>query len=150
MCYSLFLSTDSREDLTCYNSDLVKFQHPNPDERKYLSILKHSEKWCVGSKSGCSCTFRHLLSVELGFGEPIDWYAEEEDELRATAELYRVIAKLLSQGNQVDCLDIWMGTGANDWDQAVDIKAIPEKIVDLHDVSEQAFRFFENYHFVFK
>lgn len=47
-----------------------------------------------------------LLSVELGFGEPVDWYPEDEDELRATTELYRVIARLVSAGHQVDCLDI--------------------------------------------
>ncbi|MCX5892705.1 MAG: hypothetical protein NTW80_06995 [Deltaproteobacteria bacterium] len=79
--------------------------------------------------------------MELGFGEPVDWFPEEEDELRATTELYRVIDRLVSQGNLVDCLDIWMGAAQCD---------LKEMVVDLKAVSEHAFRLFENYHFVFE
>ena len=140
MCYSLYLSTNSSEDLTRYNSELIKFKRLDAAANAGLNILRHRQRWYVGSKSGCSCTFRHLLSVELGFGEPVAWYPEGEDELRATAELYRVIARLVSEGHQVDCLDIWAGA---------DLKAISEKVVNLDAVSEQAFRLFENYHFVF-
>jgi hypothetical protein len=77
----------------------------------------------------------------LGFGEPVAWYPEAEDELRATAELYRVIARLVSQEQQVDCLDIWEGATVEN------LKAM---VVDLNAVSEKAFRLFENYHFVFE
>jgi hypothetical protein len=141
MCYALFLSTDSSEDLTRYNSDLISFQLPDPVDQRHLSTLKNREKWYVGSISGCSCTFRHLLSVELGFGEPVDWYGEEENELRATAELYRTIAGLVSRGHEVDCLDIWEGARKSD---------IQAKVVNLSEVAEKAFRLFENYHFVFQ
>lgn len=140
MCYSLYLSTDSSADLTCYNSDLLKFKRLDAAENADLIILRHRQRWYVGSKSECSCTFRHLVSVELGFGEPVAWNPEDADELRATAELYRVIARLVSAGHQVDCLDIWAGA---------DLEAISEQVVNLDAVSETAFRLFENYHFVF-
>jgi hypothetical protein len=140
MCYSLHLSTNASEDLARYNSELLKFQRLDAVETAGLNLLRHRQRWYVGSKSGCSCTFRHLFSVELGFGEPVDWYPEDPDELRATAELYRIIARLVSEGYQVDCLDIWAGA---------DLKAISEQVVNLEAVSETAFRLFENYHFVF-
>lgn len=140
MCYSLYLSTNSSADLTRYNSELLKFKRLDAAEPAALIILRHRQRWYVGSKSGCSCALRHLPSVELGFGEPVAWYPEDADELRATAELYRVIARLVSAGHQVDCLDLWAGA---------DLQAISEQVVDLEAVSESAFRLFENYHFVF-
>ena len=140
MCYALYLSTDSLEDLTRCNSELIKFKRLDEAENEYLNNFSNLQRWYVGSKSECSCTFRHLLSVELGFDEPVDWYPEDEDELRATVELYRVIARLVSEGHQVDCLDLWAGA---------DLQALSEQVVNLETVSEQAFRLFENYHFVF-
>ncbi len=136
----LYLSTTSPEDLVLHNSDLINFQRLEIIDDARLVVLKNQEKWFVGSKSGCSCTFRHLSSVSLGFEEPQDWYPEDEDELNATAELYRVIARLTAAGHQVDCLDIWLGE-----DEAV----IKTEKVNLNRVSEKAFRLFENYHFVF-
>lgn len=141
MCYLLYLSTTSPEDLSNHNSELINFQRCEVADDARLSLLGNQEKWFVGSKSGCSCTFRHLSSVELGFGEPQDWYPEDEDELQATAELYRVIARLVGAGNRVDCLDIWEGA------EVADIKT---KVVNLNAVSEKALRLFENHHFVFE
>jgi hypothetical protein len=140
MCYSLYLSTSSREDLTRWNSELLSFQRLSGDEPEAVSLLRHQEKWYVGSKSGCSCTFRHLLSVELGFGEPVDWYPEDDNDVRATAELYRVIRRLITQGYQVDCVDLWSGAQKSD---------ITKIAVSLEAVPERAFRLFENHHFVF-
>jgi hypothetical protein len=140
MCYLLYLSTTSHEDLTGHNSGLISFQRLEINDDLRLSILRNQEKWFVGSKSGCSCTFRHLSAVDLGFGEPQDWYFEEADPLLATAELYRVIARLAASGHQVDCLDLWEGAAETD---------IKTARVNLHAVSEKAFRLFENYHFVF-
>ncbi len=140
MCYSLYLSTSSREDLARWNSEFLSFQRLTGDVPEAVSLLRHPEKWYVGSKSGCSCTFRHLLSVELGFGEPVAWYPEDDDEIRTTAELYRIIARLLAQGRQVDCLDLWTGAQTGD---------IKELVVNMQAVKEKEFRLFENYHFVF-
>jgi hypothetical protein len=141
MCYSLYLSTNSSADLTRYNSELINFKRLDADADERLNYLRNRQRWYVGSKSGCSCTFRHLLSVELGFGEPEDWFPEEEDEVRATAELYRLIVRLVSEGHQVDCLDIWAGAAPDD---------LKTRAVNLNAVSEKTFRLFENFHFVFE
>ncbi len=141
MCYSLFLSTNSPEDLSRNNSDLLRFQRPEATAWEYWQLLRYPERWYVGSKSGCSCTFRHLLSVELGFGEPEEWFPEEDDEVRATAELYRVIARLVDAGYRVDCLDVWEGACSSD---------LKEQVVDLAAVPEPAFRLLENRHFIFE
>ena len=140
MCYALYLSTTSKKDLAALNSDMVRFERLSDDEG-HASVLKYPEKWYVGSKSGCSCNFRHLTSVELGFGEPLDWYPEEEDDIQATAELFKVIFRLVSEGNQVDCLDFWEGM------ERGEVKTLA---VDLRTVPEKAFRFFENHQFVFE
>ncbi len=142
MCYAVYLSTNSCAELNCYNTDLVKFESINgSSEDTVTKLLEFTHKWYVGSKSGCSCTFRHLASIELGFGKPEDWYHEEQDELEATQQLYQVIAALLSSGHEVDCIDRWEG-------------AKPENIgvleVSLDEVSEETFRLFENYRFTFR
>ena len=140
MCYALYLSTTSKEDLTELNTDLVRFERIRPEDEDARDLL-HSQRWYVGSKSGCSCTFRHLTSTELGFGEPVDWAPEEEDEILATAELYRAIRSIISGGFGVDLLNLWVGMERGE---------VTEMNIDLHSVPEAAFRLFENHHFVFE
>lgn len=139
MCYSVYLSTTSDLDLSGENSDLIRFRKMAADE-PFGSMLQHEHKWYVGSKSGCSCTFRHLTSVELGFSEPVDWYEEAEDEILATRSLIMIVRKLIDRGDQVDCIDVWYGAAEED---------IVEKTVNLHTLEDEQFRFFENYHFRF-
>jgi len=81
-----------------------------------------------------------LFSVELGFGEPVDWHEEQPDEIKATNIFYDVITRLISLGNKVDCIEIWAGT------QKDQVKRLA---VDLLLISRDAFRFFGNHHFVF-
>ena len=139
MCYSIFLSTNSDQDLSVKNSDLVSFsKEPAPEH--YRSLLKFPHQWFVGSKSNCSCTFRHLYSVELGFGEPVDWYEEGDDEVAATLSFIKSVRKFLKLGFQVDCIDIWEGTERED---------IIEISVNLNDIADDQFRFFENHHIMF-
>jgi hypothetical protein len=141
MCYELYLSTSSSEDLAKYSSALVHFECPEDLDNKIAAILLNPAKWYVGSQSGCSCTFRHLAGGDLNFDKPQDWFPEERDNLRATAELYRVIASLAQGGEKVDCLDLWPGA------EPTQIKTMP---VSLSVVPEKAFRLFEDYHFVFE
>jgi len=141
MGYALYLSTDSQKDLTKHNSDLVRFEPiSNDDENHFTMLLKNRNKWYVGSKSGCSCTFRHLKSIELGFGEPEDWYREDQDEIDATKELFNLIDQLIFCEDQVDCISIWEGSDPED---------VVKMDVQLSLLSEVSFRFFENRHFVF-
>ena len=142
MCYEVYLSTDSQEDLTFRNSELVRFKRvADPSTDPGICLLDYPNSWYVGSKSECSCTFRHLYSTELGFGEPVEWYPEEQDELEATRELYATLTSLLSSGYHVDLLDRWYGAPPED------IKTID---VSLGDVPENAFRLFENHKFRLK
>ncbi len=103
-------------------------------------LLRYSHKWYVGVRSACSCTFRHLCQVAIGFGPPEEWYPEEPEEIEATKQFYDVVASLVSAGQRVDCLSHWAGTPKN---------AIKHLDVDLASISREAFRFFENYHFTF-
>jgi len=141
MCYALYLSTDNQKDLTKHNSDLVRFEPIlNDDENHFTMLLKNRNKWYVGSKSGCSCTFRHLKSIELGFGEPEDWYREDQEEIDATKELFHLIEQLIFCEDQVDCISIWEGSDPED---------VVKMDVQLSFLSEVSFRLFENHHFVF-
>lgn len=139
MCYSIFLSTDSSQDLSAENCELLEFK-PESIEEPIRSILQHQHQWYVGSKSRCSCTFRHLYDPELGFGEPVDWFPEDQDELAATLSFIQVVRQLVDQGHQVDCVDVWNYSAANE---------IVKLEVNLKTVSDEQFRFFENHHFIF-
>lgn len=139
MCYSIYLSTDSSQDLSSEDSDLLHFKQEVIEE-PFRSILQNEHQWYVGSKSGCSCTFRHLYSTELGFGEPVDWYPEEADEIAATLSIIEIIRQLVDQRYQVDCVDVWYGAAEDD---------INELQVNLNNMENEEFRFFENHHFIF-
>jgi hypothetical protein len=140
----VYISTDSSSDLTDRNSELVRFEKvTNLESDPCLSVLEFPNKWEVGSKSGCGCTFRHLYieSVQLGFSEPEDWYQEEKDELDATRELYQALNDILESGYQVDLVDRWEGAEPSD---------ITTVEVSLGEVSEAAFRMFEDHKFKLK
>jgi len=131
-------------DLAGHNSDLVLFEKlADSDPDPCIGLLDFANKWYVGSKSGCSCTFRflHHASVDLGFSEPVDWYQEEQDELDATRAFYRTLKGLLSAGHRVDLVSRWEGA------QPGDITTLD---VSLEDIPENAFRFFEDYKFRFR
>ena len=141
MCYAVFLSTTSAEDLARHNSDRLRFSREVPDEAA-VGALHYPHQWYVGSKSGCSCTFRHLHSTELGFGPPVDWYPEEGDEIAATLEFIAVVRALAEAGERVDCVDVWSGeAGTHDFGEPL--------VVDLSTVADADFRFFEDRRFDF-
>jgi len=141
MCYLVYMSTDFPGDLTQHNSILISFnKHFSDFEPEIMDLLLYKYHWYVGSKSGCSCTFRHLSSVEIGFGKPVDWYEENSDAIKATRIFYNVALSLISSGNTIDCIEIWSGTIK---DQIKRLK------VDLSTIKRDEFRFFENHHFIF-
>lgn len=140
----VYISTDSPTDLTGRNTELVRFEKvTNLESDPCLSVLEFPNKWEVGSKAGCGCTFRHLYieSVELGFSEPEDWYQEEKDELDATRQLYKALNDILESGHQLDLVDRWEGAEPDD---------ITTVEVSLDEVSEAAFRMFEGHKFKLK
>ncbi|MDD5329720.1 MAG: hypothetical protein PHX38_06935 [Sulfuricella sp.] len=138
------LSTTSTDDLSAGNNDLVRFstELPGIPEQKYLAF---AHQWLVGSASGCSCGFRHLhtSSVELGFGEPQDWYPEEAQDVEATRQVIAAIRALVEKGDHVDCMDAW----AHGQPDAPPLNGEVE--VNLGEVGDASFRFFENHRFTF-
>jgi hypothetical protein len=143
MCNELMLSTTSEEDLTAHNNELVQF---SAELRAIadVSSLKYPRKWYIGSRSGCSCSFRHWLrdNGEPEFGEPEDWREENPADIAATLQVIAIIRGLVVQQESVDCLDVWNPQ-----------EALPtvtnQREVALGAVSDREFRFFENYHFTF-
>ena len=139
MCYVVYISTDSPEDLEKRSTELVRFEKlSDPITDPCTALLEFGNRWFVGSKSQCSCTFRHSSSFDLGFSEPVDWYPEEQDQIDATRELYSTLDDLLSSGYRVDLIDLWNGTQPQD---------IASSEVSCDVVSSTQFRMFENHRF---
>ena len=139
MCYNVCLSTDSPDDLADRNSALVRFEQlPDSDSDPTTALLAYPRKWRVGSRSGCGCSFRHLMSIDLGFSDPVDWYPEEQDAVAATRELYSTLAGILSSGYHIDLIDSWQGASPED------IKTLE---VALDGITMTSFRLFENHKF---
>jgi hypothetical protein len=145
MCYYLYISTDSSENLSIYNTEFVKFEKlSDTNNNLCTALLDHTNKWYVDSEAKrCGCSFRHLYigAIELGFSKPVDWYKEDAEHIQATNELYSVLLNLLTSGFQVDLIDIWQGA------QPEDIVTIE---VSFDKISEKAFRLFENHKFILK
>lgn len=143
MYYMVVLSTSSPEDLRKYNTNLLRFDKhlPGLTEEDELAM---PHKWFVGSKDGSSCAFRHLhtSAVELGFAEPVDWYPEEQDDLDATQQFYRVVTQIIDDGYSVDCVDAW-----DHRDEKGSLCG--REVVNIKAVRASEFRFFENYKFTF-
>jgi len=137
VCNELLLSTDSPEDLTRWNTDLLVFSKDLPDS-PFLNLLDSNHKWYIGSREGCSCGFRHLINQELGFGPPVDWYEEDPQDLAATIEFVKVARHLLELGHSVDCIDYWFTSP---------VESCQTQDVNLSLLSDSDFRFFQNFHF---
>lgn len=144
MCYITLLSTTSERDLSQFNNRLIQFSRglPGIPEEKFL---RFPVKWYLGSRNGCSCGFRHLCqgSEDLGFAEPVEWFPEEPEDIEATRLAAEIIRGLLNEGAQVDCVDGWSG------EPSTTPKPMREMTVNLSEVSNSCFRFFENTHMEF-
>ena len=139
MCYALILSTTSNEDLSRSNCGEIKFNADIP-ERLPAQRLNHPNKWYVGSRTGCSCSFRHLYGPEFDFRVPEDWFPEDKADIEATLMFVRVVRDLLAKGESVDCIDAWESTLA---------ESPRPMTVDLGQIRDEEFRLFENHHFEF-
>ena len=142
MCYEVILSTTSGADLSQFNEDGLRFEDSHP-ERASFSQLLYPNKWYIGSRTGCSCSFRHLYEPEHGFGAPEAWFPEETSDIEATLKFIRLVRSLIVSGERVDCFDLWAGS------DAVPTLSVPMR-VNLRTLHDEEFRFFENYHFDFE
>jgi hypothetical protein len=141
LCYLVVLGTDSPDDLSRRDGGSVAFSREVPGPVVGLLTLPHAWFVSVGS---CSCGLRHLHrdSVGLGFGEPVDWFPEAEEDLEATRHVAQTIRRLLREGAAVECIDIWEGSAGTE-------RPLETLVVNLRSVSDAEFRFFEGYRFVF-
>jgi hypothetical protein len=139
MCYTLFLSTTSSEDLSPFNSEVLRFESTIPDGLLFSNLL-HPNTWYVGTRTGCSCSFRHLSGPEFKLGVPEEWFPEEKSDIEATLLFIRVVRSLISKGERVDCVDRWPGNEA---------EVIPWVSINLSQILDEEFRFFEDHHFDF-
>jgi hypothetical protein len=140
------ISTTSDIELTKYNSKYLAFEKIMPGLPEEI-FLQHSNQWYVGSKDGCSCGFRHLMTEnypDLGFAEPVDWFEEDQEDIEATIELVQVFKDILSNNSKLDCVDAWTSDSNESPKLSGDIK------VNLAEVSENSFRLVENYRFELK
>jgi len=139
MCYTLLLSTTSDDNLSQFNSEMIRFSNADLERFSFKTLL-HPNRWYVGSRTGCSCSFRHLAGPEFSFGVPEDWFPEEKSDVEATLLFIRVVRSLLSKGERVDCIDRWEGN---------DAEVTPWVSVNLSQILDEEFRFFENHQFDF-
>jgi hypothetical protein len=149
MCYSIYVSTTSKEDLAGLPEDHFQFQRIEGSEigndLGILALLAYPERWLLLCKyGGCSCHFRHLGEVVGGrngrrqepFGVPEDWMPEDEEDLESTKAVFDALSLLLSKGNQVDLIDVWTDTAPD---------SVQTLNVSLGEVPRDAFRFLEGY-----
>ena len=139
MCYALLLSTTSNEDLSRFNREEIRFNQKVPEPLPVDRLL-YPSKWYVGSRTGCSCSFRHLHEPDIGFGAPVYWFPEEQRDIEATHIFIRLVRSLLAKGEKVDCIDAWEGNSE------MPLAQLP---VNLSRVRDEEFRFFEDHHFDF-
>ena len=139
MCYALVLSTTARDDLAITNSEGIRFDKSIPDLPPF-DHLCYANKWYVGSRTGCSCSFRHLYGPEFDFHVPEEWFVEEQSHIEATLTFIRLVRSLIEKGEKVDCIDVWISDSAE----------VPHRLfIGLNRIRDEEFRFFENHHFDF-
>jgi hypothetical protein len=142
MCYLVFISTNTEEDLADLSTGRFSFERAcGPDSSSARKILKHKNLWNLLSRnSGCSCGFRHL-SVESGpleFEPPQDWAEVDPDDVISTQEVYDFFSELVDQGYSVDVVDIW---------NEENIEDVQSCEIHLDAISREAFHFFEGWRF---
>ena len=76
--------------------------------------------------------------MDLGFGHPVDWFPEDDDDIESTSAFYNFMAHLVWQGYKFDLIDLLEQSGP---------ECIRQLVVSLSEVPRESFRFFENYRF---
>jgi hypothetical protein len=142
MCYMIVVSTDSEKDLTSLNSGLMRFSRDMPAVPR-IAFLQYRYRWCLESRDGCGCGFRHLdhVNLELGFCEPEDWWPESAEDIAATLEAVAAFKTILADGARLDCIDAWTSN-----DMELEPLAGTDSVA-LTAMEAASFRFFEGHRF---
>jgi hypothetical protein len=156
MCYVIYLSTTSDEDLGLLPQDDYIISRPTEaDPPAILALLSHPNQWVMLCRyGGCSCHFRHSsrgwlpgaksgtgVEASLPYFSPVeDWSPEDDDDVDATARVYDLVSRVVAEGHSMDLIDVLEGVVREE------IRTLD---VSLGSISRESFRFFENYKFVF-
>ena len=139
LCYSVYMSTTAAGALAAGNSGHYRLRQWDGDAPEIVGLLAYPARWeLLGRHGGCSCHFRHLVEQNighLGFGPPVDWFPEDEDDLEATRAVYDLLSRLLETGNQVDLIDVWSDPSPDN---------IHSVAVSLREAGRDSFSFWEN------
>lgn len=107
--YSIYLSTDCPRDLSAESFVHLRFEKagPLPLDEELKPALGHPHQWFLTRRAygGCSCHFRHS-EYDPRFEPLQDWMPENEDDVLATREAYRVFRRLVADGYQLDLIDV--------------------------------------------
>lgn len=150
MCYTIYLSTTTEEDLSKLTSEVIRFEpildwvpDPIPGEDDSLEgLMCHPHLWFLVSRyGGCSCHYRHLgKGSDMRFGPPEDWSPEDDEDVESTQAVYDVFARILREGHELDVLDVWANTP---------VDSVSTIEVRLSQVPRESFRFFDGTRFQF-
>ena len=148
MCYTVFFSTTSDEDLSEAGHGLFTPYRTDGHtwEEEAIELLAHPNRWYLECRyGGCSCHFRHIESYIATFGLPGDplpgGQDEDEDDIESTAAFYDLIKRLVDEGHDIDVIDVWSDT-PNERVQTMD--------VSLSEVTRDTFRFFASHRFMLR
>lgn len=116
MCYTVFFSTDSPEDLSIYSTDLMTLVHEVSNDPLLAHLQFENRWWLTDGHNCCSCEFRHQEQIEWNgrvhqhcFEEPQDWMEEDPERVEGTRLLHDVLDRLIRGGFNVDLVDSWEG-----------------------------------------
>lgn len=141
MSYIIFISTDCEDDLKKRNCELVRFTRELPFDIE-AGLLSNKNVWHVKSKEDSGGPFRHSPEPN-SFALPQDWYPEDKADIEATIIFMDTVRYILQNEFDVDCINMWCHDASWSGD--------PVKMtVDLSDIKNEEFRFFENHIFEFK
>lgn len=140
MCQTVFLSTNSPQDLTQLELPVIGFTKELWKE-DFLPLLKYPNQYMIIQKDeSCSCFARNIPS-DLGFVGAVDWMNEEESDkdLQSTFLIHDVIKDLVNKGFEVDAISSWTENSL-----ACISKPI---IVHINEIPRNHFTFFDNTYF---
>ncbi len=147
MCYTVFLSTDSTEDLSAWNSKLMVLQ-PAAESEPLLKRLQFKNCWFLTDEHNCcSCEFRHLSQTNSDgspadpeFFEPQDWMPEDPERVEGTRLLFDVIKNLVGRGFKVDLIDVWNEREAERFVLDVDLALVKRDSFHMFEDFKMRFR----------
>ena len=141
MCYFTHIALSKMVDPPPHTELLrVSYVAPTPGpgpQELDRTWFTNQHIYYLGSKSGCSCTFRYWQH-EIGMVPPQDWAHEDPGDpaLLATRELFRWLRHLHEDGIDIELVVKWA------------TEPLPRNefiAINLDDITEETFLMFDDY-----